>query len=59
MRLIIANSYVFNSQDTPYYALTKEFQAFYDELWNEYKKGSEKFINSLNDKTRKEAEEYQ
>ena len=38
VRLIIANSYAFNSQDTAYYSLTKEFQGYYEQLWLEWKK---------------------
>lgn len=33
VRLVIANSYAFNSQDTAYYALTKEFQSYYEVLY--------------------------
>ena len=33
VRLVIANSYAFNSQDTVYYVLTKEFQSYYEVLY--------------------------
>ena len=43
VRLIIANSYVFNSRETVYYNLTKEFQTLYEELWNEYERDPGRF----------------
>ena len=43
IRLIIANSYAFNSQDTVYYSLTKEFQGYYEQLWDECRRDPEGF----------------
>lgn len=50
IRLIIANSYAFNSQDTVYYALTKDFQSYYEVLYGQYKRNPEKFANNYQDK---------
>lgn len=46
VRLIIANSYAFNSQDTVYYALTKDFQNYYDQLCMEFRNSPEIFVGS-------------
>lgn len=59
IRKIIANSYVFNSQDTVYYTLTKEFQSYYEELWVEYKKNPEAFLGSTSEKKdNKDADDF-
>jgi hypothetical protein len=59
IRKIIANSYVFNSQDTAYYTLTKEFQSYYEDLWVEYKKNPEAFLGSTSEKKdNKDADDF-
>ena len=57
IRLIIANSYAFNSQDTAYYSLTKEFQGYYEQLWGECKKSPKLFVGSSSEKDKKKQNE--